>query len=331
MNETIRGEKRPAATVEPELDPSPSLTKRSDRSTARELTAANPALEDPSRSSVATPSLHREERGNTSDSQRQLVEGVDAKSTGVCGGGSGNSTEPSTFVCLGTVRISSVESPSRAQELTTFFDSKKIVDISCELEHGLDIQSSEVLHPALLDSKHIRLELSTTGTPCRVSIPRQESIATVNKRAAIAFEGLRACHTRFLAYTAWAGLRNALSQAAFTKKRSTSVQINVNLYCDEEQISDVASCLSQHDLFLQDPDWKEDWIPYSNPQMLTFAGLSETQIMLKEMAIASQRTQSSNVDMDWSLALDSLPQYAETAVLSDDARFTVPLQPYTRQ
>ena len=184
----------------------------------------------------------------------------------------------------------------------------------------------QALQDWLLDGEHVRLELRFCNEYCKVSLPTGVELGTLSRGTSAAFARLWSLQSRLAPYASLSDLTKALVSDTNRKGSSKEFQIKVNVYGSKGQSSDVRSLLEEEDIFLQDPDWKEDSMPYRNPQVLTFAELSEAELWLKETRQASSAQHTIENEMDWAVVLDCLPQHEGATVTTEEASLKAFLQ-----
>ena len=159
---------------------------------------------------------------------------------------------------------------------------------------------------------------------CQLLLHTLDPIADLNTRFAKAFKDLGLLTTvTFTLYAEIAYVKTALESKNSTHAENRVLTVSANVACGSRELISVGTILSDHGIYLQDPDWKENTYDYSNPHIMKFEGISDIDVWLHEMTLG-QRPEISE-PADWGLVLNHLPQYHTLASDVDASQLQVTL------
>lgn len=206
-------------------------------------------------------------------------------------------------------------------------DSFQIFATRCRVLKNGYRPGPEELEIGRLDEKHVKLELRFLHDRCQVALAGSQPIADFRKDVRAALIAISDIYSAlFTAYGNRALLVKALTSTKNEKKAETVVEVHVNIYSDSSQNQAIGKLLSDRNLFLQDSDWKEQWLDVRNPHFLAFESLSDAEVLMNEFALTNSLTDSDDVDNDWTTILDNLAIHRSSALVSEDHQLAVPLK-----
>ena len=99
------------------------------------------------------------------------------------------------------------------------------------------------------------------------------------------------------------------TQKARGKSRPKQVDVQANVFGARRAKDTIGSLLSNQEVYLQDPLWKDDGFDYDNPHILPIAGISDVELLFTEQMLDLAGSQAARRQRtDWNAMLDLLPQ-----------------------